>query len=438
MAVSCITVDKTLGEEFISTNQDLPVHSALIDLPVQVKSSNPLQGFSTGESVFGAIRTKEFGLVKFSTMADICPNVSGWDFGKDPVVKEIYFLAPVTGTYMAQDNQDGIPQIVTLHRTYRRIDSTTVLNNSITAADYDPNPLNTTEFTYFGGDSLHIHLPLSFGEEILASTQQERDSLNLFVEKFKGLLLKTSVPEDGVYGGRENTLSFGSGAIYMLVDYQPTWDTGLARKDTIFTLSWGYNFCVNISEYESGALETAEPGELLQIEGCAGVKPYISHSALKDAIEEWKAGMGIGDRHVIVAKGELIFPFEIPENMDMTKYPATLYPCNRVEDTTYNAKFFYPLEDVNVSGYNLGAIDRSLCQYAMDIPTYVQDMVSKDKSEIDESYDIWLMPIFSQTDSYYNTTTYSLDCTTYYTGNINGPTAERSPKLRLVYAVMEE
>lgn len=438
MAVSCITVDKTLGDDFISTNQDLPVHTALLDLPVQVKSSSPLQGLSAGESIFGAIRTEEFGLVQFSTMADICPNMTGWDFGKDPVVKEVYFMAPITGTYVEQDNQSGIPQSISLHRTYKRVDTTTVFNNSITAADYDPQPLNASEYLYFGGDSLMIYLDNSFGEAILASSQSERDSLNLFVENYKGLLLKSSAPEEGIYGGRENTLSFGSGAVYILVDYQPTWEEGLARRDTIFTLSWGYNYCVNISEYESSALQTTEPGEVLPVEGGAGLKPYISHKELKNTIDNWKAEMGFGDRHVIVAKGELVFPFEIPADMDMTKYPSTMYPCNRTVDTTYDAKFFYPLEDVNVQGFNIGTQDRSLCQYAMDVPTYIQDIVSKEKSELNEEYDLWLMPIFSQTDSYYNTTSYSLDCTTYYTGSLNGPAAERRPKLKLVYSVMEE
>lgn len=435
IAVSCITVDKTMGEDFISTNQNLPVQTAELDLPVQLKSSSPLQGLSGGEGIFGSIRTKEFGLVKFSTMADICPNMSGWDFGTNPVIKEVYFLAPVSGTYTTDDNQTGIPQQVTLHRTYKRVDTTTVFNNSITAADYDPEPLNVAESLYFGGDSLRIVLKKSFAEKILASSQEERDSLDLFVENFKGILLKTSSPEEGVYGGRENTMSFGSGAIYIRVDYQPTWDTSLSRRDTIFTLSWGYNYCLNISEYESEKLETAQPGTEVAIEGGAGVKPYISHKDLKDIIGNWKKENGYTDKHVIIAKGALVFPFEIPEDFDMTKYPTGIYPCNRVEDTTFNAKFFNPLSDINVTGFNLGTINRSLCHYMIDIPTYVQDLVSKDESEIDESYDIWMMPTFATTDSN-NNTTYSIDCTTYYTGKINGPLSDRKPKLKLIYSVM--
>lgn len=437
MAVSCITVDKTLGDDFISTDQNLPVQTVELDLPIQLKSSSPLQGLSGGESIFGAIRTKEFGLVKFSTVADICPNMTGWDFGIDPVVKEVYFMAPVSSTYVTNDDQTGIPQQITLHKTYKRLDTTLVYNNSITAADYDPEPLNIAENLYFGGDSLKITLKKSFAQEILASSQEERDSLDLFLEKYKGILIKTSTPEDGVYGGRENTISYGSGAIYIRVDYQPAWDTSLTRRDTIFTLSLGYNYCLNVSEYESGKLETAQPGNELAIEGCAGIKPYINHSELKDVIDNWKQEMGYTDKHVIIAKGALVFPFEIPENLDMTKYPSGIYPCHRVEDTTYNAKFFYPLDDLNVSGFNAGNINRSLCHYMVDIPTYIQDFVSLDKSEIDESYDMWMMPTFTSVDSNDNVT-YSIDCTTYYTGKINGLLADRKPKLLLIYSVMEE
>ena len=96
------------------------------------------------------------------------------------------------------------------------------------------------------------------------------------------------------------------------------------------------------------------------------------------------------------------------------------------------------MPNLYIEGYNIGNQDRSLRQYAMDIPTYIQDVVRKDASEIDESYDLWIMPISSQTDSYTNAVTFAMDSKNYYTGKLNGPKAERKPKLLLVYSVMEE
>lgn len=438
MAVSCITVDKTMGEDLIPTDQNIEIFTDEIDIPVQLKLAQPMQALSSTQAIFGAIRTPEFGLAEFATVTDICPNQSGWDFGKDPVIEDIYFLAPVSSHVVIDNEQTGIPQIISLHRTYRRVDSTTVFNNTFSEADYDPEPLNTSEFVYFGGDSIKMHLNMAFAEEILASSQNERDSLDLFVEKFKGIVIKSSTPEEGVYGGRQNSISFGAGAIYIRVDYQPTWGENLRRKDTLFCLSVGYDQCLNVSTYSSTDMQTENPGETMLMEGSAGLKPFISKEALKETLENWKKEKGIADKKILVAKGAFVFPFEIPENNDMSKYPASIYPCNKVLDTAYNANLLTTLPDCYVTGYSTGIMNRSLREYSMDAPSYIQSMFLKETDELKESDDLWIMPIYSQTDSYYGNTYYYIDDLSYYVGRLNGPLSERRPKIRLVYSVMEE
>lgn len=439
MAVSCVTVDKSLGSDLIPDNQDMPIEFAEIKVPVQLKSSQPLQTLSSSESVFGAIRTSEFGLAEFAVAADFQPNFRKWDFGKDIVVKDVYFLANVSQIFVTDDQQKGIPQIVTVHRTYRNIDTTTVFNNTFTEADYNPEPVNRNETIYFGGDSLKITLKKSFAEEILTATVAERDTLDLFRKRFKGLLIKSSVPEEGTTGGRQNFINFGSGTIYISVNFQPTWQEGLARKDTLFALTFGGSTCLNISRFESKSLETETPGAILELEGAAGVKPYISKEDLKFSIDAWKQSKGLQGKNIIITRGALVFPFEIPENLDMSKYPPALYPCNREYDSTYRANIFYPALDVNVQGYSVGLINRSLEEYRMDIPSLIQDFVSKDASELNDlTHNLWIMPIYSaSTNSYYNSANYQVDGNTYYTGKLNGPTAARYPKLEIVYSVVE-
>ena len=447
LAVSCITVDKTMGDGLIPSDQNLPVHFTEIDIPVQLKSSQPLQQLSSTECVFGAIRTPEFGLVEFATVADVCPNSTGWDFGKDPVVKEVYFQTEIASKIVMEDDQDFIPQIVSIHRTNKNVDSTTVFHNSFSKADYDPQPLNVSEYTYFGGDSLRIYLKNSFAEEIIASTQEQRDSLELFARHFKGLVIKSNTPEDGTFGGRENVFNLGAGTIFIRLDYQPTWEEGLSRKDTIFTLSYGTGYCLNMSSYESDAMQTSEQLEILPVEGVAGVKPFIAKEDLKNAIEAWKISEGYENKSIAIAKASLILPFEIPQDNDMTKYPQYLYPCYRDIDTSLNVEYFYSHEDINMAGYAIGAMNRSLCEYKMDIPGIIQDFVSKNISELDSTNDMWMMPIFSQSDDTYGTTYYYIDNVTYYTGNINGPkyskvrdgeSKPRRPKLQMIYTVMDK
>ena len=439
MAVSCISSDKSVGDNLVPDNQELEIKMAELPLPIQIKSSQPLQGLSTTECVFGAIRTKEHGLVEFATAANFCPNMSGWDIGKDIEVKEIYFLVNISSTYVPDEQQQGIPQTVTLHRTHKIIDTATVFNNTFTEADYDTEPLNAHETIYFGGDSLKIYLKKSFAEEIFTATQQERDTLSQFIQRFKGLLIKSSSPEEGVYGGRQNFIDYGAGAIYISVNFQPTWDEGLVRKDTLFVLNFGTEMCLNTSRYESIQNETDAPGESMDFEGAAGIKPFISKEDLKLAIDTWKSREGLEGKNIIVAKGSLVFPFEIPEDMDMTKYPPALYPCNREYDTTYNGNIFYPIADVNIPGSNVGKINRSLKEYRMDIPSIIQDFVSKDASELDElTHNLWIMPTMSETDSYYGNVTYQIDLSTYYFGSINGPSAKRYPTLQMLYSVIED
>ena len=272
LAVSCITVDKKMGEELVPGNQDLPVKVAEIALPIQLKSSQPIQALSSSEGVFGAIRTEEYGLVEFSTAADLYPSFPGWDFGEDPIVKDVYFLANISGLYVSKDGQEGIPQQVFIHRTYKNLDSTTVFHNSFSAADYNPEPLNVGEVMYFGGDSLKIRLNKEFGEELLTATQDERDTSSLFAKRFKGLLIRTNTPEEGVIGGRQNMLNFGIGTLYIKINFQPTWEEGLARKDTLFAVNFGNDYCLNLSTYESKKLETTTPGKILDIEGIGGLR----------------------------------------------------------------------------------------------------------------------------------------------------------------------
>ena len=438
MAVSCISSDKSVGDNLIPGNQDLPVRSAEIALPVQLKSSQPLQSLSNTECVFGAIRTPENGLVEFATAANICPNVNGWDFGKDIQIKEVYFLANVSQIFVPDNQQKGVPQNITIHRTNKLIESTTVQNNNFTEADYDHEPLNASEAVYFGGDSLKIHLKNSFAEEIFTATREELDTLMRFAKRFKGLMIKSSAPEAGFFGGRENFINYGTASVFISVNFQPTWAEGLARKDTIFVLNFGTEMCLNLSSYESNAFQTDAPGDVLNIEGAAGIKPYISKEDLKHAIDAWKSSEGLDGKEIIIARGSLVFPFEMPEDMDMSKYPPTLYPCNREYDTTYKANIFYPVMDVNIQGYNVGTVNRSLKEYRMDIPSIIQDFVSKDASELDDlKHNLWIMPTKSKTDSYYGNTTYDVDLSTYFLGKINGPEHRNYPTLQIIYTVLE-
>lgn len=432
---SCITVNKTIGEEYVPEDQELKIRIAHFRLPVTLKMQDSLQATSADYAIVGAIRTPEFGLVKMGSAANVCQPSTTLRFGKDPVIKSIYFTAAVTAKKVMEENQTNIPQDIFVYRLKKRLDTTTVFCNSVTSADYDPLPLNTSSVTYFGGDSIKVYLNNAYGTELLSATEKELDSINLFIDRFKGLYIECSAPEGSLTGGRENLLGFSSAVIMMKYNFQPTWQEGLSRKDTTVYLSYGDGYCLNTSSYSSEDLETDEPREILPVEGIAGIKPYVDAKVLKDTLDKWAQKNNYDPKKIIVSKASFSLPFEIPANFDMTTYPTYLFPTQRIENK--NVKIYYPFNDVNSTGNSLGAINRSLAEYQGDISSVIQQMLNKNAAEIEGKYDFWFAPIQQLTDQYYGTVSYSPDFYSYYVGKINGPKAERYPKLTLVFSVLK-
>lgn len=435
---SCITVDKSLGDQYIPDDQKLKVMVTEFRLPVSLKMEDSLQGISADYATFGAIRTKEFGLAKFGVAANICQPYTTFRFGKDPVIKSIYFSAAVANKYMIDNTQEGIPQNVFIYRTTKTLDTTTLYNNSLTNKDYNPVPLNVSSFTYFGGDSVKVYLNNTFGTELLSATEKELDSIPLFTNRFKGLYIECTPPEGDLTGGRLNNLSYSSAVITIKYNFQPTWEAGLSRKDTTVLFNFGDSFCLNLSTYSSSHLATDEPLTTeIPVEGIGGIKPYVNAKALKDTLNNWFTKKGYDSKNILVAKATLTFPFEIPQDLNMTSYPPNLYPIYKSD--TLVRRFYYPFKDINVIGNSTGDMNRSLCEYSLDIPSTIQKLINIQddaKNPLSNEFNFWLSPIRVETDQNFGTTNYFAETYSYYNGKINGPKAKRYPKLTLVYTVL--
>ena len=68
----------------------------------------------------------------------------------------------------------------------------------------------------------------------------------------------------------------------------------------------------------------------------------------------------------------------------------------------------------------------------------MQKLISKDASEIDDTYNTWLYPIVQETDATYGTTSIVIDQVSYFNGKINGPGAERYPMMTILYTVLND
>ena len=451
LVFSCITVDKTIGSDYIPENQKMEIKSASIKLPVTVKMTDSLQGITSTYSTIGAFRTKEFGEVKFGVAGNISPTSTTLDLGEDPVIKSTYLCllkaevtvgASLTRSSMILDpSQEGITQNINVYRLKRLIDSTTLYTCSITEEDYDPIRLNASASTYYGGDTIKVFLDNKLGTEILNATTDELDSLDLFAKNHYGLYVTCDAPAGNQEGGRMNLFNTSISYLYLKYNFQPTWDKTIGRKDTTIGISFGYGYALNTTQQSSENLETKDELEYLPIEGMAGVVPYVDVKDLKKKLNEWAAAENIDPAKIIVSKATLIFPFELPQNLDEItyKYPAYLFPTNKknVNDTT-NVKYYYPLEDYNSTDNPLGVINRSLFHYSCDVSSTIQKIINKKEEELDITYNFWMYPLMSETDRYYGNTYYNVNNYSYFNAKINGPAhPDRQPELQIIYAVME-
>lgn len=450
-ATGCITVDKSVGDKYIPEDHYLKVAFDTLMLPLGIKATDSIQTVSSAYMTVGAIRTEEFGLVKFGTAGNLCPFSTTYNFGEAPVLESIYMLVPLAKTsenstmtrttVYIDRSQAKITQNINVYRLNKYVDSTMLFNNSLKEGDYSPVPINTNAVVYTGGDSLRIYLNKSLGEELLTATKEELKDFGKFTKRFGGLYITADAPLGDDAGGRMSMFNRTAAVVYMKINFKPTWDTELERKDTLLSFSFGNGYCLNT--ISSSSVPAQNPQQLTQIpiEGSAGINPYIDAQELKSLLDNWMREKGLNASKVVVSKATMHFPFEFPSDIEELKYnyPPYLFPIRRkyINDTS-SIKYYFPFDDNGSKGNPIGAMNRSLKSYICDMTSTVQDFTSKEATEIGGEYDIWLYPIVQETDPTYGTVTISTDQVSYFNGKINGQAARRAPFLTLIYTVLND
>lgn len=451
LATSCIDVNKSLGSEDIPDDYVMRLSTETIALPLQTKIADSLQALSQSNGYIGSVRTPEFGLADFSFGTNFCPYLTKDDYGKDQIIKKVYIVFSGMSTTVADETQAGIMQKFRVYRMTRAIDDKHLYNNELKDEDYIRTSIDSGGVFYTGTDSLTIRLRNSFGKELLKATKLERDSSSRFVERYKGLLFTCDAPAAGTFGGRVTEVPAGSAMLYLVMNFQPTWKEGLARKDTTITYILSPEYTQSFSTYESKSLESAEEQEYLPIEGIGGLKPYIDPLELKDRLDAWVASKGLDPKKIIVGKASFYLPFDNPEPLNKLSayYPANLFPTHRVisagsDKDDVETRYYYPIQDIYSSNNNTGTLNRSLGCYYGDFSSYIQNLIGKEKAEIaaDQSYKVWFMLSNATVNqSYYSQQTsqsYSTNVATYCVGRINGPLHERAPYMTITYTVLND
>ena len=273
ITISCINIDKTVGEDLIPTDHNLTVSSASVEIPVQMKMIDSLQSIFPDYLIAGAYEDPELGLTTCNTAFQVVPYTTENDFGDNPQPVYLRMEIGVDKALCLIKGEESIPQNIYLYVLNKEIDSTTIYNNSFSRNDYGVTPLNIGTAVYTGGDSINIEMNLNYAKELLSATKEERDSVSMFVKRFKGFVITTDPVPDGIKGGRFNMIDPAS--VYIKMKYHHVSAADDIDKDSIllYNISTSKCFYTNFFTHGSKSLETSAPGEKILLEGMGGVKP---------------------------------------------------------------------------------------------------------------------------------------------------------------------
>ena len=433
ITISCINIDKTAGEDLIPTDHTLTVSTASVEIPVQMKMIDSLQSIFPDYLIAGAYKDPELGLTTCNTAFQVVPYTTENDFGDNPQPVYLRMEIGVDKALCLIKGEESIPQNIYLYALNKEIDSTTIYNNSFSRNDYGVTPLNIGTAVYTGGDSINIEMNLNYAKELLSATKEERDSVSMFVKRFKGFVITTDPVPDGIKGGRFNMIDPAS--VYIKMKYHHVSAADDIDKDSIllYNISTSKCFYTNFFTHGSKSLETSAPGEKILLEGMGGVKPYINFKDVRTKFLAWAQTKNIDLNKVLIAKAELILPYEFPNDYTvMEQFPASVYLAYKYYADDYKSKMYYPIKDVYAVG--AGTLNRSLFHYSMDISTFLQHVLNNTLEE--EKWNTWITPITQVSNSYTGNVTYYIDNQIYSKATLNGASSTRRPKINITYSVL--
>lgn len=425
---SCITVDNRMGSDLVPANQIIHIYTADFEAPMYTATADSLNMSSPPYIEFGSLNTPLFGKTSSSSVIQIAPYAYQTEYGKDPVVENMFVHIPLSGRTVFQEQDRYTPQNVYVYKLIKDLDHLSVYHNSFSEDFIDPIPVNKPGYIYLGGDTLYLEFKKSFAYELLQADSAERVNPDEFAKRFKGLYFTTEPYKGTEPGGRINYLDMEEANLYL--NYKSE------GGDSLITYFFNiYNTYYNISSHESSHLATKEPASALYYEGLAGVKPCLDAAALAKQIKSW------GDQQVppiqtsqlLVSRAQLVMPVPIPQDGDYTAVdnaPEKLFPCTWVDKDTL--VYHRPLREVNQENHG-GTMNRTHWEYTYEITSYIQELLKK--QEFAEKDNLWILPTYS-----YSTNqgeVYEVDNFTYRNTLFNGNLSDRPPYVRITYAVLQ-
>lgn len=440
---SCVKNDRTLGQQFISEDYVLSVDSTSFDIPFRQRVHDTIQSVSYSKVMFGYITDDLYGTTVVDGASVVVPVSDSSYLGVNPKYVDAYLTLTVDSTVVYTRGNNAIPQNIYLYELIKDVagDSTMYYNNSITPDCLSSDPISIGSPMLFGTGNVKIGLTRDFGEKLLATSPAEFKDITLFLDRVFGIYVKTDKPDKHVVGGRLNYMSLSTSVItveYLMNDPEK----GIKDKDTTVNFVFGYSFALNQFSAGSRHLETEHPSDVLYLDGLSGVKPVIPGLELKDLVDKWADGVCLKEEcdkgSILISQAKLILPYDIPDDFEMfeKEHPAKIFPFTTnvgAADTTVRME---PLSGILAAAG--GYMDRSHEYYYCDISSHIQELIHKDRGDINQTDDLWICPVNTLLNSSTYVTSYILDVDDYHRVALKGPASDRKPRLEIVYGLLKK
>ena len=459
---SCVSVDYSVGADYLATNQQFDTYTTEFFLDdLQLKMADSLSGYSQTRATFGTVRDEDFGLTKRACAITLVPVFDSLDFGQNPVFEDFYFTMERDTVCVVGEDQRYIIQNVNV---YELTEPTTNVFDINATLPHSANKVSIgTPIINGSSDSICFHLTKDFGEKYLHMTWDDTKDLETYLEKYPGLYIDTDDPIG--MGGRLNMfqiqLDFDSDAYvsgnYAMLSFKSEYDDDedgvYVQKDTAFFFYLGATgfyaaasllyygtkgelplYALNVAQHNTRD-RAGRAGEKFKIEGGGGLKPVVSARELKDKISAAVVEKGGDPAKAVLNRATIILPFEFPDDYkDMDKYPQILSPTCRIKynvaDEDEEAVYAYSymgLTDASDEDENQGDVNRSLLCYQPDITYHAQSILKLDDDADFSNKDIWFLIMAEEVDrssdssssdeeDYYNNLMYA----SYYNSMYNG------------------
>lgn len=424
-ATACVTVDTSLGQDFMPKEQQYEVHVAEFPLHnISLRKMTGLSAYSSRRITVGSLRDETFGLATRSSAFTLVPVDDTLNFGKNVRYRDFHISLNRDTVSVAQDNQKNILQnigVYSMEAAGKKLDNTIVYTEDLKNSDFTGTPRISKGVPVFNGsDSLSFSFTRSFGEGELNKMLEKADengrwlidTITTYTDLCPGIYLCCDNPV-GI-GGRLNffDVAVQQSEGYVTGSYAElkfTADYGERKNvDTSFIFIFGATsfpegtkvsnqFAFNVGECEGKVAEgSQENSEVIYVEGGTGVKPVFSAAEIRDSLNCIFERDNIADvSSIAVNKAELIIPYAKPDDFDeLDHFPTCLSPTCKIKGEKKDGTTFYTyanLTDASISAENHGQINRSLMRYCPDFAFHAQRLIRLEDPDAETlaNYDIW-------------------------------------------------